>query len=469
MGVGELGTMLKPISGVTAITMATRSAWPLVQWILSAGLCAGSSLPAMAATLKDGNKVEISQWNDKHSFVIEASPRRIDDDRKIDLAVSWKCSPATQRAPGRAYEAADPQELDVRVIGVPFQTVVDLPKDPLKRIDSWLSSSAERRAVSVEEWFNSDAHIRYPAQSPDEYKFVLQHSAQDFLNRNTWNIQFPIGGVQPIIGISLKNAAVRGFLARCEEGADNLTKTAEFQRKTDGPAAVAQGNSAFQKGDYQTARQAYLKADDLGFSNAWIEGNLGWMFLEGHGGERDYSAGWRWFEASANKGSAYSQYHMGRLEETKTGWLTSPDYKEAERWYRLSADQDYTPAQGALANLYSYATDVKDDVKALQHGLQAEAKGDPEGQYVVGFMYAYGRGGVAAECALGVTLLQTAGSKGIGAAFYALGKLSDEQGTCSHKDPDQARKWMEMAAAAGSRPAGEWLKQHETKSEAQRN
>jgi len=55
----------------------------------------------------------------------------------------------------------------------------------------------------------------------------------------------------------------------------------------------------------------------------------------------------------------------------------TPDFKEAVRWYRLAADQDYAPAQARLGYAYEYGNGVDlDYARAMQLYRKAAEQGD---------------------------------------------------------------------------------------------
>ncbi len=69
------------------------------------------------------------------------------------------------------------------------------------------------------------------------------------------------------------------------------------------------------------------------------------------------------------------------------------DYKEAVRWYRLSAEQGYALAQLVLGLMYVEGKGVRQDYKeaAKWYRLAAE-QGDTSAQFSLGLMYVEGKG-----------------------------------------------------------------------------
>lgn len=65
----------------------------------------------------------------------------------------------------------------------------------------------------------------------------------------------------------------------------------------------------------------------------------------------------------ARKGDAKAQYSLGRIYDRGEG--VSKDYKEAVRWFQLSAAQGYAPAQHNLGVMYAMGQSVpQDDIQA---------------------------------------------------------------------------------------------------------
>ena len=65
----------------------------------------------------------------------------------------------------------------------------------------------------------------------------------------------------------------------------------------------------------------------------------------------------------ARKGDAKAQYSLGHMYDRGEG--VSKDYKEAVRWFQLSAAQGYAPAQHNLGVMYAMGQSVpQDDIQA---------------------------------------------------------------------------------------------------------
>ena len=126
--------------------------------------------------------------------------------------------------------------------------------------------------------------------------------------------------------------------------------------------------------------------------------------------------------SSAAEGSdPRAQYVWGRLHDSSVGLLN--DDKEAVKWYRKAAEQDYAPAQYNLGVMYATGRGVaKDDVEAVKWYRKAAEQGVALAQANLGWMYASGRG-VAEDDAEAVKWYRKAAAQGDAKAKAALRRL----------------------------------------------
>ena len=76
------------------------------------------------------------------------------------------------------------------------------------------------------------------------------------------------------------------------------------------------------------------------------------MYRQGQGVPQDYKEAVKWYRLSAEQGVADAQYQLG-FDVFQNGQGVPQDYKEAIKWYRLSAEQ------GRCSNAqYILGTDV---------------------------------------------------------------------------------------------------------------
>ena len=87
------------------------------------------------------------------------------------------------------------------------------------------------------------------------------------------------------------------------------------------------------------------------------------MYEDGQGITKDYKEAVKWYRLSANQGYALAQYNLGSMYYNGQG--VKKNNAEAARWYRLAAVQGYASAQYNLGVMYENGQGViKDYVRA---------------------------------------------------------------------------------------------------------
>lgn len=190
------------------------------------------------------------------------------------------------------------------------------------------------------------------------------------------------------------------------EAASALFKrsAAKFHRglEVDPRNIIAQLNlgGLYMKGEgiAQNAKKAMkwtLKAAQQG--NAEAQYNVARLYEDGGKGVPKNSAeAERFHRKSAFQGYHGAQYVLGRLcsswHEGKCNFLRSDgsmcDDVEAMRWFRLSAEQAFAPAQLALGELYFFGVGVKrDPMEAVKWMRRSAENGYPTAQFLLGYTY----------------------------------------------------------------------------------
>ena len=100
----------------------------------------------------------------------------------------------------------------------------------------------------------------------------------------------------------------------------------------------------------------------------------------------------KWMFAAANAEDPIAQYDAGCLREH--GEDHQKHLPDAVRWYRLSAEQDYAPAQEALGLCYYFGHGVESNDEEAAKWLHPAAAYDflPQAQRILGELYGYGWG-----------------------------------------------------------------------------
>ena len=88
-------------------------------------------------------------------------------------------------------------------------------------------------------------------------------------------------------------------------------------------AAVAgpweEGDAAYNRGDYATARHLLGPLADQGDTSA--QNSLGVMYAKGQGVPQNYAEALKWYRLSAAHGNAFAQYNLGALYDNGEGVL----------------------------------------------------------------------------------------------------------------------------------------------------
>ncbi len=139
------------------------------------------------------------------------------------------------------------------------------------------------------------------------------------------------------------------------------------------------GIDAYRSGDYATAltelRPLAEQGDEIAqfyVGRMYYEGGEGvpqdykeakkWFILsaeQGDSGAKYYLRAATWWRLSAEQGDARAQLNLGTAYYEGNGVIQ--DYKEAEKWFRLSAEQGNKTGQGKLGSLYYYGEGILQD------------------------------------------------------------------------------------------------------------
>jgi uncharacterized protein len=104
--------------------------------------------------------------------------------------------------------------------------------------------------------------------------------------------------------------------------------------------------------------------------------SFGWMLLTGRGIQRNVEEGMKWTLKAAEKGLSGAQVNLGRVyEQSEPDLLTGerPDYRAAEKWFRLAEAQGDIEAKFRLGRL-ALAGKVRTSRKQIVEWLQTAAE-----------------------------------------------------------------------------------------------
>jgi TPR repeat protein len=107
---------------------------------------------------------------------------------------------------------------------------------------------------------------------------------------------------------------------------------------------------------------------------------LGYMYENGDGLDRDPSLSAQWYMKAANTGDAAAEAAVGQLYEQ--GNQVAENWETAVQWYMKSADQGNRMGLFRLGRAYQYGVGVQLDLdQALGWYDKAAALGDPQAAY----------------------------------------------------------------------------------------
>ena len=135
---------------------------------------------------------------------------------------------------------------------------------------------------------------------------------------------------------------------------------------TPASATYQAGLYAYSAGDYETARREWLPLAEGGDARAQYQ--LGVMYLNGEGIAPDDAMALKWFRLSADQD--YTPSLMGLAEfYYKEDQGADHDHEEAARLYTLAAKSGNAEAQFALGGLYIRGHGVEKDLVAAHMWL----------------------------------------------------------------------------------------------------
>ncbi|MAE04928.1 MAG: hypothetical protein CMH76_01195 [Nitrospinae bacterium] len=117
------------------------------------------------------------------------------------------------------------------------------------------------------------------------------------------------------------------------------------------------GVDAYNRKDYATAFKELRPFAEKGKPIA--QKNLGFMYYNGLGVQKNHELALQWFSKSAEQGNAKAQHNPGVMYSEGKG--VPKDYKLSVRWYRKSEEQGYAGAQYNLGIMYAEGRGVPRD------------------------------------------------------------------------------------------------------------
>ena len=175
------------------------------------------------------------------------------------------------------------------------------------------------------------------------------------------------------------------------------TDAAPIRNVTPDEAVTDEGTNAAQATPAAAAYEVPAAISPASLSKAAAEGDplalfeIGARYTEGRGVDADLKEAARWYGLSADKGFAPAQYRVANLYEKGTG--VQQDLNKAMEYYELAAAQGNAAAMHNLAVLFaSGAAGTQDYGRASEWFIQAAEHGVPDSQFNLAILYARGNG-----------------------------------------------------------------------------
>lgn len=126
------------------------------------------------------------------------------------------------------------------------------------------------------------------------------------------------------------------------------------------------------------------------------QNDLGCMYENGEGVEKDELMAVCWYQKSAKQGYALAQYNLGLAYYFSRG--VDANYTKAVYWYRKAAEQEYAAAENNLGVALEYGQGCeKNEQEALEWYRKAASHGDAMGRKNMGEIYEKGKFGVEVD------------------------------------------------------------------------
>jgi TPR repeat protein/serine/threonine protein kinase len=178
--------------------------------------------------------------------------------------------------------------------------------------------------------------------------------------------------------------------------------------------------------------------------------NLAGMYWQGEGVKKDRAQALLWTRKSAEQGYAQAQRELGL--RYYRGEVVAKDVTEAIRWWRKAAEQGDATAQNSLGALYGNGDEVaKDPAESLKWLRKAAEQNDKMAQCGIGLRYVNGDG-APKDIPEALKWLRKSAEQGYAQAQRTLAFLLFK-GDGVAKDPVEAVQWWRKAAVQGDEVA----------------
>jgi len=209
-------------------------------------------------------------------------------------------------------------------------------------------------------------------------------------------------------------------------------------------ADTAAGMQAFKNKDYGKAFTEWKAAADAGQAEAQFD--LGVLYAQGKGVQRDLTMAERWYRKAAEQGNAEAEFALGQMYSR--GWGVPRDEADALRWFQMASSPDADGPSTDWSVIDGYGVQQDQKQAAYWYELAAQ-KGHAEAQFNLGRLYATGKG-VPHDEEQAVRWVRAAASQGYAPAQADLGKRY-ASGLGIGQDTRRAYFWMTLAYLHGEK------------------
>lgn len=129
------------------------------------------------------------------------------------------------------------------------------------------------------------------------------------------------------------------------------------------------GLACFSNQSFAQQSDEFIQTEQLAEQgNPDAQFNLGVMYDEGYGVEKDQFKAVEWYTKAANQGYAKAQSNLGFMYAQGKG--TPLDYKKATEWFTKAADQGYGEAYYNLGMMYGQGDGVPKNLKKAKEYIK---------------------------------------------------------------------------------------------------
>jgi TPR repeat protein len=210
-------------------------------------------------------------------------------------------------------------------------------------------------------------------------------------------------------------------------------------------ADLGAGMQAFRNKDYARAFKEWKAAADAGQAEAQFD--LGVLYAQGLGVQRDLTVAESWYRKAAEQGNAEAEFALGQMYSR--GWGVPRDEADALRWFQManSPESDGPSTDWSLIEGYGVPQDQK--IAAYWYELAAQ-RGHAEAQFNLGRLYAAGKGGIPHDEEQALRWVRASASQGYPPAQARLGYRYAE-GLGIGQDNKRAYFWLTLAYLHGDK------------------